>query len=437
MAENKVNYYDKEYYESHCGDEYVRGNGWEEVFANHAEHIVKEIAPKKTLDIGCAKGFLVEALRDRGVEAYGIDISDYAISEVRDDIKPFCKVKSATLPIEEKYDLITCIEVLEHLENEDIAIAIQRMCEATDDIIFSSTPFDYNEASHISVHSPSYWVEQFAYNGFYHDVKYDCSYIAVQTMRFRRAEKTMVDLIRDYESILFEKTQEVIAARQNQRLAEDNVKIYKDAYQKHVDMINQELNPRIAELEQQLEAARKEAKEIQKKLVDETEEKCRSQVEALIQDKKDMEQDLYEAKEKEEASYAKLDEARKINSNLLKDRNALLSRSVFDFVKKQRLHRQEQKELVEKGREYWAPVFDAEYYAKTYDDIRNALGTDEGALLNHFLEYGVYEGRSGNKEFNISRYMELNKDVVEYYFGDNKAACMHYIDMGRFENRSI
>ena len=79
-------YYDEEYYKNYAyanGMAYERGNGWEEVFGNHADRIVKEIAPKKTLDVGCAKGFLVEALRDRGVLAYGIDLSEYAVSKVR------------------------------------------------------------------------------------------------------------------------------------------------------------------------------------------------------------------------------------------------------------------------------------------------------------------------------------------------------------------
>ena len=247
MSDNK-NYYDTDYYKSHCGEAYERGHGWEEIFGNYADRVVKEIRPHKTLDVGCAKGFFVEALRDRGVEAYGIDISDYAISEVREDIKPFCKVQSVLLPIEEKYDLITCIEVLEHLEGKDIPLAIQRMCEATDEIIFSSTPYDYEEESHISIHAPEYWVEQFAYNGFYHDVQYDCSYIAVQTMRFRKMEKRKIDLIREYESELFRKQQEIVVARQRYKQSEENVLIYKEAYQKHVDMINQELNPKITEL---------------------------------------------------------------------------------------------------------------------------------------------------------------------------------------------
>lgn len=37
--------------------------------------------------------------------------------------------------------------------------------------------------------------------------------------------------------------------------------------------------------------------------------------------------------------------------------------------------------------------FDADYYSNTYADVKNALGTDEMVLLNHYLTYGRKEGR--------------------------------------------
>lgn len=448
MNKSQADYYNSDYYKSHCGNEYERDKGWERFFGNCAERISKEICPKKTLDVGCAKGFLVEAFRDRGVEAYGIDISEYAISEVRDDVTPFCQVKSVLLPIEEKYDLITCIEVLEHLESQDIATAIKNMCEASDDIIFSSTPFDYNEESHISVHTPDYWVEQFAYNGFFHDVKYDCSYIAVQAMRFRRMEKTKIELIRDYESALFEKTQGLFATRQNQKLAEDNVLIYKQANQKYVDKINEELNPRIVELETKLQIlegqTKEEIQQWQVKTQVELEEKYRVQVEMLIADKKNVEQDLYAAKEFEDAAYhrecvayKKVNEIRKLNYRLLKNRYGLLDMNLFQYLKAKYRYKRQEKYITGKPIEYWKPVFDSNYYAEEYEDVRNEVGQDERALLQHFLQFGVYEGRSGNAEFNSQHYLNLNKDVEDYFFGDNKAACIHYIEIGQFEKRDI
>lgn len=45
------------------------------------------------LDIGCAKGYLVKALRWLGREAYGYDISDYAVSNADPEVKPYLSRK--------------------------------------------------------------------------------------------------------------------------------------------------------------------------------------------------------------------------------------------------------------------------------------------------------------------------------------------------------
>ena len=50
------------------------------MWIRRAEFIVEKFHPETVLDIGCAYGELVKGLTNLGVEAYGIDGSDYAIS---------------------------------------------------------------------------------------------------------------------------------------------------------------------------------------------------------------------------------------------------------------------------------------------------------------------------------------------------------------------
>lgn len=217
--------YGERYYEGHLGSNYSRNNGWEEVFGKIADRIVRELQPNTVLDAGCAFGYLVEALRDRGVDAYGIDISEYAISQVREDVRPYCKVASITKPLEKKYDLIICIEVFEHLEKEEIISACKNLSNHTKDILFSSTPFDYHEESHINVKPIEYWVEQFSYEGYYHEIEYDTSYIAIQAIRLRKGEKDKAQLIRNYEHNLFCLRQELIALRDNFNLSQERIRV--------------------------------------------------------------------------------------------------------------------------------------------------------------------------------------------------------------------
>lgn len=43
-------------------------------------------------------------------------------------------------------------------------------------------------------------------------------------------------------------------------------------------------------------------------------------------------------------------------------------------------------------------TFDSDYYANTYPDLKQAFGTDFDALLNHYLTYGIQEGRSASAD---------------------------------------
>jgi GT2 family glycosyltransferase/2-polyprenyl-3-methyl-5-hydroxy-6-metoxy-1,4-benzoquinol methylase len=167
-------YFFTDFYEKNGGGNYMDDNLWKPFFERVAEQIIKIWNPRNVLDAGCAKGYLVEALRDKGVDAYGIDISEFAISHVREDLKPYCCVQSISesLPktFPEEYDLITCIEVLEHLYPETAVKAIANLCRYTDRIVFSSTPNDIEDQTHVNVQLPEYWSRIYAKNLFYKSV---------------------------------------------------------------------------------------------------------------------------------------------------------------------------------------------------------------------------------------------------------------------------
>lgn len=45
-----------------------------------------------------------------------------------------------------------------------------------------------------------------------------------------------------------------------------------------------------------------------------------------------------------------------------------------------------------------ATGFDPEYYARKYPDVVNAVGSSASALVNHYINFGIYEGRFQNEE---------------------------------------
>ena len=191
--------FDAYYYAHSCGSPVERNDAWLGFFASVADRIVSDIAPKTVLDAGCAWGFLVEALRKRGVEAWGVDISDYAIQNVHPSVKPYCWVGSIADPFPQKYDLIVTIEVLEHMPRPASERALANLCQFSDDILFSSTPFDYKEATHFNVQLPEYWAGQFAGQGFYRDVDFDAGFVTDWAARFTRKNKAIHQVVYDYE----------------------------------------------------------------------------------------------------------------------------------------------------------------------------------------------------------------------------------------------
>jgi SAM-dependent methyltransferase len=192
--------YDAAYFSSFGGLPYSREEPyWLWFFGQIADRIVQDFAPRTVLDAGCAMGFLVEALRDRGVEAFGFDISEYALSQVRKDIAPFTWQASAVDPLASDYDVIVCIEVLEHLPANDIEPAIDNFCGHTKEVLFSSTPDDFREPTHFNVRPTSYWVGAFARRGFLPDVGYDGSFITQWTRRFQLQKEPIWRTLESYE----------------------------------------------------------------------------------------------------------------------------------------------------------------------------------------------------------------------------------------------
>lgn len=81
-------------------------------------------------------------------------------------------------------------------------------------------------------------------------------------------------------------------------------------------------------------------------------------------------------------------------------------------------------------------VFDADYYYSAYPDVAAAVGRNEEALLNHFVTFGVNEGRSASAEFNPQVYRQRYADLQQAFGNDMAAYCRHYVAFGQTEGRN-
>ena len=83
----------------------------------------------------------------------------------------------------------------------------------------------------------------------------------------------------------------------------------------------------------------------------------------------------------------------------------------------------------------YSAVYDYEYYKSASPDVYNVYGDDPEALLQHFVEVGMSEGRRGNENFNVASYRNANQDLRLLYGKDWKAYYMHYVNYGFEEGR--
>lgn len=85
----------------------------------------------RVLDIGCGKGFLLHELTQAvsGIEVSGFDISEYAITNAKEEVRPFLQVGNCTtLPFADgSFDFVYSINTFHNLVNFELMAALREM----------------------------------------------------------------------------------------------------------------------------------------------------------------------------------------------------------------------------------------------------------------------------------------------------------------------
>lgn len=122
-------YWDGDRRINYGGYKYMPGR-WEKVAKAMADHYGIK-AGDKILDVGCGKGFLLYdfTLVVPGVEVYGIDISQYAIDNSKEEVRDRLRVGSATeLPWPDKhFDVVYSLNTLHNLHCYDLDLALREI----------------------------------------------------------------------------------------------------------------------------------------------------------------------------------------------------------------------------------------------------------------------------------------------------------------------
>ena len=84
----------------------------------------------------------------------------------------------------------------------------------------------------------------------------------------------------------------------------------------------------------------------------------------------------------------------------------------------------------------YSPVYNYSYYLSHNPDVAAAFGSDDVAVLRHFVQYGMAEGRQGCEGFSARTYRSRYGDLQAAYGNDLRQYYLHYLNFGRTEGRS-
>lgn len=149
-------------YESYSFENYCS------IFKPVCEVIKKHFHPTRVLDVGCAKGSLVYILRTTGIEAFGVDVSGYAISCAPKTLKPFLSkvdLDKERLPFSDNYfDFVTFFGSIEYLHNHKHAIAELERVLVDGGYLLLTTLYrrSKNDMYRINIHNKTFWIKQFS-----------------------------------------------------------------------------------------------------------------------------------------------------------------------------------------------------------------------------------------------------------------------------------
>lgn len=157
--------YDQEYFEGLTKSNYGKydcGYGmFEGVFQYVVQFFLRFFHPRSMLDVGCAYGYITKFVKGM---SYGIDISHFAITQRRTSDRVFL-ASSTHIPFKENtFEFVSCLDILEHLQIEDIMRTFQEIDRVGKKWLFFSVPLPDSQewdkdTTHVSIWPRSRWIE--------------------------------------------------------------------------------------------------------------------------------------------------------------------------------------------------------------------------------------------------------------------------------------
>lgn len=128
--------------------------------------ILERISFNSVLDVGCANGFILEDFYDSRKTISGIELSADAVNFLPDKIRKFVKIGDFSLA-EGSYDLVSCIEVAEHIPPVISESLVKLLISRAKSVIyFTAAPPGQPGHGHINCRPHQDWINFFEAYGW-------------------------------------------------------------------------------------------------------------------------------------------------------------------------------------------------------------------------------------------------------------------------------
>lgn len=144
-------------------------------FKAMARRLIELVNPEKALDLGCAKGYLVDTFHKFTIDAKGTDISEYAINASPAAIRSHLEVvdlNTQSLPFADaSFDVVVCMGTLEYLQNQKNALLeIKRVLKPKGFILITTLNYvAQDDALRVYARKEQEWDDAFKALGFSQD----------------------------------------------------------------------------------------------------------------------------------------------------------------------------------------------------------------------------------------------------------------------------
>jgi SAM-dependent methyltransferase len=155
-------FYDSDYYERDIEVPAVRSGG------RMADSILSDFVATRIVDVGCGTGALLEALRDRGCEVFGLEYAEAALKYCRARRLNVAKfdLETDTFDDTRTFDIAISMEVAEHLPRTAADRYVDLLTGLSPVIVFTAAPPGQGGTNHVNEQPSSYWLDKFRQRGF-------------------------------------------------------------------------------------------------------------------------------------------------------------------------------------------------------------------------------------------------------------------------------